>query len=156
MTDDDERLETPKQLAGRVGITERQVRHLVQIRQLEHVPIGRRIFIPVGAFARFLEAKKVAPCQDETKAPDCAGSPSAAATISSGPRGAAWEAQVRGLIRAGRIAYVMVGTRRMIPAQQLKISSRKTRCCQRRLTGDTFAQIANPQLCSARTLNDGG
>jgi excisionase family DNA binding protein len=38
------------------------------------------------------------------------------------------EAQVRGLIRAGRIAYVMVGTRRMIPAQQLKISSRKTRC----------------------------
>jgi excisionase family DNA binding protein len=35
------------------------------------------------------------------------------------------EAQVRGLIRAGRIAYVMVGTRRMIPAQQLKISSCK-------------------------------
>ena len=86
MTNDDERLETPKQLARRVGITERQVRHLVQVRQLEHVPIGRRIFIPVGAFARFLEAKKVAPCQDETKAPDFAGSPSAAATISSGPR----------------------------------------------------------------------
>jgi excisionase family DNA binding protein len=62
------------------------------------------------------------------------------------------EAQVRGLIRAGRIAHVMVGTRRMIPAQQLKISSRKTRCCPRRLTGDTFAHIANPQLCSARAL----
>jgi hypothetical protein len=49
MTDDDERLETPKQLAGRVGITERQVRHLVQIRQLEHVPISGNIVRSRGA-----------------------------------------------------------------------------------------------------------
>ena len=54
-----ERLETPKQLAARVGLSERQVRHLIETRQLEHVRIGCRIHIPVGAFARFLEAWKV-------------------------------------------------------------------------------------------------
>ena|SRR5215471_11496582 len=50
----EERLETPKELAARVGITARQVRHLIQTRQLEHVLIGCRIHIPAGAFARFL------------------------------------------------------------------------------------------------------
>jgi hypothetical protein len=62
----DERLETPKQLAARVGLSDRQVRHLIQTRQLEHVMIGCRVHVPVGAFARFLEAKKVTPCPDET------------------------------------------------------------------------------------------
>ena len=70
----DERLETPKQLAARVGISERQVRHLVQTCQLEHVMIGCRVHIPVGAFAQFIEARKVVPCQDGTKDRDCAGS----------------------------------------------------------------------------------
>jgi hypothetical protein len=36
----DDRLETPKQLAARVGISERQVRYLIQTHQLEHVMIG--------------------------------------------------------------------------------------------------------------------
>lgn len=87
---DTERLETPKQLAARVGITERQVRHLVQTGQIEHIMIGCRVHIPVGAFARFLEASKVkASWQDETKDQNCAGSKSAAAIISSGPNEAA-------------------------------------------------------------------
>ncbi len=60
-------LETPKQLAERVGLTERQIRHLIKTRQLEHVWIGCRVHVPTGAFARFLEARKVTPCQDETK-----------------------------------------------------------------------------------------
>ncbi len=85
----DERLETPKQLAARVGISERQVRHLIQTRQLEHVMIGCRVHIPVGAFARFLEARKVTPCQDETRDRDFAGSPSASASTSPGPSEAA-------------------------------------------------------------------
>jgi hypothetical protein len=63
---DTERLETPKQLASRVGISERQVRHLIQTRQIEHVIIGCRVLIPVGAFARFLDARKVTPWRDET------------------------------------------------------------------------------------------
>jgi hypothetical protein len=55
-----DRLETPKQLAARIGLSERQVRHLIQTRQLEHVMIGCRVHIPVGAFARFIEATGVA------------------------------------------------------------------------------------------------
>jgi excisionase family DNA binding protein len=45
----DVRLETPRQLAARVGISERQVRYLVQSKQLEHVRIGSRVHIPNGA-----------------------------------------------------------------------------------------------------------
>ena len=48
----DERLETPKELAARVNLSERQVRRLIQTRQLEHVMIGSRAHIPSGAFAR--------------------------------------------------------------------------------------------------------
>src|SRR5215813_7870554 len=80
----DDRLETPKQLASRVGISERQVRHLIQTRQLEHVMIGSRVHIPVGAFARFLDARKVKTCQDETRDRDFVGSPSANASTSLG------------------------------------------------------------------------
>jgi hypothetical protein len=85
----DERLETPKQLASRVGISERQIRHLVQTRQLEHVMIGCRVHIPVGAFSRFLNATKVTPCQDETRDRDFVGSPSGSASTLPGPNTAA-------------------------------------------------------------------
>jgi hypothetical protein len=80
----DERLETPKQLAVRVGLSERQVRHLIQTRQLEYVLIGCRIHVPVGAFSRFLESKKVSPCQDETRDRASDGLPSAAASTLPG------------------------------------------------------------------------
>ncbi len=83
------RLETPKQLAARVGITERQVRHLIQTRQLEHVMIGCRVLIPVGAFARFIEATRVPPCLDETRGRVSAGSPNVTASTSCGPSEAA-------------------------------------------------------------------
>lgn len=87
---DAERLETPKQLAARVGITERQVRHLIASQQLDHVMIGCRVHIPLGAFARFLEASKVkASWHGETKDQSCAGSTSAAAITSAGPSEAA-------------------------------------------------------------------
>jgi excisionase family DNA binding protein len=83
----DERVETPKQLAARIGLSERQIRHLVQTRQLEHVMVGSRVLIPVGAFTRFLAAKKVTPCQDETKVPVSVGSTNDDASISPGQRG---------------------------------------------------------------------
>lgn len=86
----DDRLETPKQLALRVGITERQVRHLITVGQLDHVYIGSRVHVPAGAFSRFLEAKKVSASWDGvTKAPSCAGSKSAAASTSCGQSEAA-------------------------------------------------------------------
>jgi excisionase family DNA binding protein len=84
--DAEERLETPKQLANRVGLSERKVRHLIQTRQLEHIMIGCRVHIPVGAFTRFLDARKVTPsCQDETRDRGSAGSPSGRASTLPGP-----------------------------------------------------------------------
>ena len=80
-----ERLETPKELAARVGVKERQIRHLIDTRQIEHVWIGCRVHIPAGAFTRFLEANKVKPCQDETKDPVSVGSQNASASTSPGP-----------------------------------------------------------------------
>jgi excisionase family DNA binding protein len=85
----EERLETPKQLAARVGISERQVRHLIETRQIEHVMIGCRVHIPIGAFTRFIEAKKVLPCPGETRVRDSVGLTSAAASTSCGPNEAA-------------------------------------------------------------------
>jgi hypothetical protein len=40
MIADDERLETPKQLAKRVGVKERHIRHLINTLQIEHIWIG--------------------------------------------------------------------------------------------------------------------
>jgi hypothetical protein len=85
----DVRLETPKQLAARVGLRERQVRHLVQTKQLEHIMIGCRVHIPCGAYERFVEERSVKPCQDEIRAPVSVGSTNASASTSLGPSGAA-------------------------------------------------------------------
>jgi hypothetical protein len=79
-----ERLETPKQRAQRVGISERQVRHLVQTRQLEHVIIGSRVHIPADAWPQFIAAKRVRSCPDETKDQDCVGLRSETAFTSFG------------------------------------------------------------------------
>jgi hypothetical protein len=51
--------------------------------------IGCRVHIPVGAFARFVEAKKVLPCHDATKDRGYVGSISARAFMSPGPSMAA-------------------------------------------------------------------
>ena len=80
----DEGLETPRQLAERVGLKERKIRQLINTRQIEHVWIGARAFIPMGAFARFIETKKVKPCQDETTEPAFVGSKSVIASTSRG------------------------------------------------------------------------
>jgi excisionase family DNA binding protein len=85
----DERVETPKELAARVGVTEGKIRHLIHTRQIEHVWIGSRVHIPMGAWPRFIEAKKVKPCQDEIKDPAFVGSKSGGASTSPGPNMAA-------------------------------------------------------------------
>jgi hypothetical protein len=89
MIGDEERLETPKQLAERVGLNERRIRHLIETRQIEHVWIGSRVHVPAGAFARYLEANKVKPCHDATRAPDFVGSTNANASTSTGRKMAA-------------------------------------------------------------------
>jgi hypothetical protein len=68
---------------------ERKIRYLIQSGQLEHVMIGCRVHVPVGAFTRFLDQNTVTPCQDETKDRDFVGSPNARASMSFGPSAAA-------------------------------------------------------------------
>ena len=85
----DERLETPKQLAKRVGISEGQIRHLIRKGDLDHVMIGHRVHIPNGAFKRFIASRTVKSCPDETKALDYVGLQSAIASTSPGPNTAA-------------------------------------------------------------------
>jgi hypothetical protein len=103
MSESGERLETPKQLAARIGLTERQIRHLIQTQQIEHVMIGCRVHIPVGAFARFVQAKKVVPCHDETKDRDCDGLPSESASISPGLSEGAAASAAQARQTAGRL-----------------------------------------------------
>jgi len=82
----EERLETPKEFASSRGLSEGQVRRLIQRRQLEHVRIGSRILVPTSAWPRFLASNTVKPCQDETKDHDFAILKSAKPITSPGPR----------------------------------------------------------------------
>src|SRR5204862_6317316 len=90
MKDDDVRLETPKQLARRVGVSERQIRQLIHTEQLEYVLIGCRVLIPIGAFSSYIDAKKVAPSwQGETKDRGSVGSINEPPITSCGPNAVA-------------------------------------------------------------------
>lgn len=83
------RLETPKQLAARVGLTERQVRSLIAGGQLEHVMVGCRVHIPTDAFDLFLEQSRGKKCREETKGPASDGSLNVGAFTSPGQSTAA-------------------------------------------------------------------
>ncbi|HMQ40249.1 MAG TPA: helix-turn-helix domain-containing protein [Paracoccus sp. (in: a-proteobacteria)] len=58
-------LETPKELAQRLGWPERRVRSLITAKQLRHVKIGGMYFVPQGAFDEFLNANMVEPDQPQ-------------------------------------------------------------------------------------------
>jgi hypothetical protein len=80
----DMQVETLKQFARRVGITQGQARRLVQNGQLEYVTIGCRKLIVEGAWEKFITTNKVSVCLDVTQAPDYAGLPNAGSSTSSG------------------------------------------------------------------------
>ena len=82
----DERLETPKQLAQHVGLSQRQVRRLINDGLLDHVYVGSRIMIPTGAWARYLERSIIRSWPDGTKGRVSSGSASATAITSYGLR----------------------------------------------------------------------
>jgi hypothetical protein len=69
-----------------MGLSVLQVRALVRSRRLEHVLVGRRVFVPKAAIPRFIAENTVQPCRGETQAPDFASSSIGAATTSAGPR----------------------------------------------------------------------
>jgi hypothetical protein len=84
-----DRIETPNQLAERVGLPERQVRDLLNTGPLEYGRVGKRKLIPTGAWQRFLDqaiAKDTSLCRDETKAPVYVGSTNDRAITSSGQK----------------------------------------------------------------------
>ena len=56
-----EGLESPRQLATRLGWPLARVRKLIRTKQLRHVKIGGLYFVPRGAVDDFLRAKTVAP-----------------------------------------------------------------------------------------------
>jgi hypothetical protein len=85
----DERLETPKQLADRVGISKRKIDTLIRNRQIEYIEIGCRKFIPNGAFGRMIASRKVEPWAGETKDRASIGTVTDAPGTSSGQSTAA-------------------------------------------------------------------
>ncbi|MBO0145431.1 helix-turn-helix domain-containing protein [Agrobacterium sp. Ap1] len=54
-------LETPKQLAERVGWPVRRIRAMIYRRQLRHVRVGGSIFLPMDAFDEYLKTHMIAP-----------------------------------------------------------------------------------------------
>lgn len=61
MSHTSEALESPRQLATRLGWPLARVRKLIRTKQLRHVKIGGLYFVPRGAIDDFLTAKAVAP-----------------------------------------------------------------------------------------------
>jgi hypothetical protein len=82
--DANEKVETPRQIARRVGLSEGKIRHLIRTGRIDHLWIGSRVFIPPGAWARFVAENKGRPCQDETRGQGYVGSPNVSASISPG------------------------------------------------------------------------
>lgn len=60
-------LETPKELAARIGWPLRRVRMLINANQLRHIRIGGTIHVPEGAIEEFLDANMVEPRTVEVK-----------------------------------------------------------------------------------------
>ena len=56
----DDQVETPKQLASRIGVSEYIIRKLIRSGDLEHLPICGRVFVPVGAWPRYVEDNRQA------------------------------------------------------------------------------------------------
>lgn len=63
-----EKLESPRQLAERLGWPLARVRKLIRLKQLRHVKVGGLYFIPSGAMDEFFEAQTIepAPTPNET------------------------------------------------------------------------------------------
>jgi hypothetical protein len=100
---DEPRVETVKQLARKVGLSERQIRGLIDQGKLAHIRVVSRIYVPEGAWARYVAENTVHSCPDETKGPGSAGSTSVVATISAGPSGGARASAALALKTAKRL-----------------------------------------------------
>ena len=84
--DDHGKVQTPRQLAERVGLSEGAIKRLIEDGMLPFLLVGKRRRIPPGAWQEYLDKSTVRQCQDATKVRSSNFSPSEAATTSSGPR----------------------------------------------------------------------
>lgn len=55
-------LESPKQLADRIGWPERRIRNLIAAKKLRHHRVGGSILIPTTAFTELLKQTEIEPC----------------------------------------------------------------------------------------------
>ena len=82
-------LETPKQLAKRVGLTVGAIHQLMNDGKLSFVQIGTRRRIPPGTWEVYIETNTVRPCRDAIKDQSSNFSISAGAFTSFGRNGVA-------------------------------------------------------------------
>ena len=97
-------LERPKQLAKRTGLSERQIRHLIETGQLRRVRVGCRDFIPVGEFEKFVAEGTQNSWEDGTKDHAFAISKSARPITSPGPSAVAAASAARARETARRLS----------------------------------------------------
>jgi excisionase family DNA binding protein len=58
-------LESPKELAARIGWPVRRIRNLIAAKRLRHHRVGGSIFIPAGAIDELLQSTEIEPCHVE-------------------------------------------------------------------------------------------
>ncbi|MPL98013.1 hypothetical protein SDC9_44211 [bioreactor metagenome] len=63
MSDLQQQLESPRQVAERLGWPLARVRKLIRAKQVRHVKVGGLYFVPVGAVDEFLRARMIEPLQ---------------------------------------------------------------------------------------------
>jgi excisionase family DNA binding protein len=88
---------TPKQAAEIMGPTEDQIRGLIRSGKIAHVPVGRRVMIPLAAIERFIAENTVLLCRDEIQAPGSGSSKSEGPFTSCGRKEVAAGSAARAL-----------------------------------------------------------
>jgi hypothetical protein len=101
--DDLPELATLAQFGAVMGLTKSQVRALINGGRLEYVPIGRQLFVPKDAIARFIAVNTVQSCRDETQDPVSASLKSEVAITSAGPKPAAAGSAARARLIANKL-----------------------------------------------------
>ena len=101
---------TPNLAAEVMGLTRQQVRSLLRLKKIAHVPVGKRLMIPHTAIEDFIVQSTVPPCHVEIPERACASLKNAGVITSSGLTAAA-AASAR-LARTPRRAEFFSGTAR--------------------------------------------
>jgi excisionase family DNA binding protein len=94
---------TPKVAAEVMGLTAQQVRSLLRLKKIAHVPVGKRLMIPRSAIENFIAQNTVLPCHVEIPERAYASLKSADAITSSGLNAVAAGSAARALQIASKL-----------------------------------------------------